>query len=306
MKLKSFGCRNDKFQRRQQFFDFSERLGGENKNNFGQTRGLEKIDSYSKKENEDVWKAFRSICDVFFADKKVFYDAFKGEQNLLADKKQKLVDKAIELKSSTDWKTTGDHLRRLQGDWKNIGHAGQRNEQKLWKAFRGACDEFFSARQAFFDEKDKANEKNLEEKLAFIETIKEYKAGDDKKQVLNDLKNFSQQFTTMGHVPIKQKDIVYAAFKEALDAHYKGLKLEGAEKEKSCSKQKIETLKSSPAASKLLLNEKNDIRRKIDGIKNEINLLENNLGFFGRSKGADKMRAEYEGKSKFIKTKLKH
>lgn len=249
-----------------------------------------------KKENEEVWKAFRAICDEFFAAKQQFFDQIKGEYEVLAQKKQKLIDRANELKTSTDWKKTAEDLRRLQQDWKKIGHAGQRNEQKLWKAFRGACDHFFNARSAHFEAKDKENEVNLTTKLALIEKIKAYAVGDDKKQALADLKGFAQEFAAIGHVPMKQKDQVYADFKTALDGHYAALKLAGAEKDKILFEAKIETLKGNPNASKALQKEKNDIRKQIDGIKSEINLLENNLGFFGRSKGAEKMKAEYEGK----------
>jgi hypothetical protein len=263
-----------------------------------------KIGFGPKKENEEVYNEFRTICNAFFDGKKEFFKDIHSEQDALAEKKKKIVARAEAMKTSTDWKKTSEDLRRLQQEWKQVGHCGQRNEQKLWKAFRGACDGFFDNRTKHFEEKDKENEKNLEVKQAIIEKIQAYKPGDDKQQTLTDLKVFSAEFNEAGHVPMKQKDEVYKAFKTAIDGLYDSLQLAGAEKEKIMFEAKIDTMKSNPEAGKLLDREKQDIRKKIDGIKNEINLLENNLGFFGRSKGAEKMKQEYEVKIEKHKEKI--
>ena len=255
-----------------------------------------KIGFGPKKENEAVWKDFRAECDVFFNAKKVFFDVVREESKHLVKAKQNLIDQAKEINSSTNWKEASNKLIQLQKEWKTIGHTGHRTEQKLWKEFRAACDVFFNTRQAQFDEKDKENEANLHVKQALIDQIVAYKISDDKKQGIADLKEFATKFNAIGHVPIKQKDKVYADFKKALDTHYDDLKLEGAEKEKVMFQAKIDTFKASPNAERLLDKEKSDIRRQIDLIKQENIQFENNLGFFGRSKGADAMKKEFEVK----------
>ncbi len=247
-----------------------------------------------KKENEEVWKEFRSECDVFFNAKKEFFNTLRDESKHLVDAKQKLIDKAKELNSSTDWKETSNKLIQLQKEWKGIGHTGHRTEQKLWKDFRAACDVFFNARQALFAEKDKENEANLNEKQALIDTINIYEIGEDKKQGIADLKEFASKFNAIGHVPIKMKDKIYNDFKKAMDGHYEKLKLEGAEKEKVMFQAKMDTFKASPNSGRLLDKEMSDIRRQIDSIKQENIQFENNLGFFGRSAGAEKMKKDFE------------
>ena len=257
-----------------------------------------------KKENEKIWKAFRAQCDIFFAKKKEFFDGLHGEYDALAEKKKQLITKAEELKDSTDWKNTADKIKRLQSDWKRIGHAGVKHEQKLWKKFRGACDHFFSSREAHFKEQDKAFEENYTSKLALIEEMKKYAPSDDKEVALEGLKSFSEQFAAIGNVPMKNKDEIYKAYKSALDEIYSKLKLDDKEKEKILFKAKIDSMKTGPNSSKLLSSAKFDLRKKIDFHKKEINQLENNLGFFAQSKGAESLRNDVEKKVAALQAKI--
>lgn len=262
------------------------------------------IGSGPRKENEIIWKEFRKECDVFFDTKKAFYDVVNSKFDAVAEKKQALIDRANELKDSTDWKETAHKLVQLQKEWKKLGHAGRRNEQKLWKKFRGACDTFFNSREKHFAAQDAELEGNLTLKNALLEKIKSYKAGDDKSTTLADLKQFSAEFNEIGKVPMKAKDATYKAFKTAMDEHYGKLKMEGAEKERIMFEAKLDTLKASPNSSRLLRDAKMDIRKEIDKIQKEIHQLENNLGFFANSKGADSLKKDVEKKVKRAQDKI--
>ena len=247
---------------------------------------------------------FRAECDAFFALKKEFFDQLRTGFDALAEAKQKLIDKAIVLKSSTDWKTAGEQLIQLQKLWKNIGNAGQRNEQRLWKEFRSACDEFFSAKTAHFAQQDTENEVNLAGKLALIERIEGYEIPEDKKQAISDLKAFATEFNDLGKVPIAQKDSIYSSYKAALDKLYGSLKLEGLEKEQVLFQARLDTFQASPNSGKLLEKEKMDLRRQIEIIQQDVTQYENNLGFFKNSKGANSMKDEVEKKIESSKRKI--
>ena len=257
-----------------------------------------------KKENEEVWQLFRTECDSFFANKKAFFDQLRSGFDAIVTQKEQIIAQANQLKESTDWKKTSEQLVALQKKWKNLGNAGQKNEQRLWKDFRSACDAFFNAKQGFYDEQDKLNETNLVAKRELISKIHAHVISEDKQQALADLKEFTSTFNEIGHVPMKEKDGVYTDFKTAIDAHYKSLKLEGEEKEKVLFQSKIETLKSSPNASKLLDREKADLRKQIDTLKQDVIHYENNLGFFANSKGANDLKKEVEKKIEFSKRKI--
>ncbi|MDG1776700.1 MAG: DUF349 domain-containing protein [Crocinitomicaceae bacterium] len=255
-----------------------------------------KIGFGPKKENEEVWKEFRAVCDEFFDAKKAFFAEIHGKLAVLADKKKALIAKANELKDSTDWKETANKLKQLQQQWKMIGHSGAKTEQKLWKSFRSSCDTFFNARTAFFENKDKENEANLIAKTTLITAIKAYKPSKDKNTAIADLKKFSTDFNAIGHVPMKSKDTIFNAFKTAMDEKYAALKMEGAEMESILFQAKIETIKASSNASRQFADLKMALRKQIDVEVKKIALLENNLGFFANSKGADALRKDVDKK----------
>lgn len=257
-----------------------------------------------KKENEQIWQDFRAVCDRFFDAKKDFFKDANAAFDKVAEQKKSLIDQVKELESSTDWKETSNQIIRLQKEWKKLGHAGRKNEQKLWKAFRASCDKFFAARQAHFDAKDQEFEENLKAKEALLVEIEGFKLPEDKKEAINALKEFSAKFNELGRVPMKAKDAIYKRFKTAMDTHYGALKMEGDEKERVMFQAKVDTILSAPNAGKQLGALKADIRKEIDREKKEIILLENNLGFFASSKGADSLKKEVEKKIERSKDKI--
>ena len=246
-----------------------------------------KIGQVPKDSNQKVWNDFRGLFDTFFDAKSTFYAARNDVFDKKKELKAKLIEKAEELSKSTDWKNAADALKRLQEDWKKIGHAGQHAEQKLWKSFRTKCDAFFTTREEHFKKMDIENEDNLNLKEALIEKIKAYKHKADPIEVITDLKAFSTEFTEIGNVPFKKKDTVYKAYKSVIDEHYNNLKMDDAEKEKILFEAKLDSLKASGNAEKLFQQEKEKIRNKINDIVKEVANYENNLGFFANSKGAE-------------------
>jgi hypothetical protein len=254
------------------------------------------IGSGSRKENEAVYQAFRARCDEFFAAKKNFSKDADALSQEIVQKKKGLIEKAQALSSSTDWKNTADQLKKLQKQWQDFGSAGQRYENKLWKEFRAACNAFFDARQTHFEGQEAENTQNLEAKHALITTIQNYTLPADKQTALSELRDFQQQFNAIGPVGVKEKQNTYTAFKTRMDELYKDLKLEGQEKERVFYQAKLEGFFASPDKQRLLQAERQDIRKQIDFLQKDILTLENNLGFFARSKGADQLRLEVEKK----------
>ena len=249
-----------------------------------------------RKENEDIWKEFRASCDAFFETKKSFFDSIRSQFDGVAEKKQALIQKLEDIKTSTEWKSATEKIVSLQKEWKTLGNAGHKFEQKLWKEFRAACDHFFDAKQAHFSEQDKALAGNLTAKNQLIETIKSTVLPEDKKEALALLRDFAAAFNAIGFVPMKEKDNVFQAYREALNGHYEKLKLEGAEQDRMMFQAKMDTMKASPNADKAMAREKADLNEKMNQLKADILQYENNLGFFAKSKGADALRKEVENK----------
>ena len=245
--------------------------------------------------NEALWTKFRGMCDDFFTRKQAYYDGRREEQETNKTRKTELVEKAKELQESDDWRGTADSLIALQQEWKAVGPAPQRDEQKLWQKFRAACDTFFNRKKEHFAGQETEQVTNLEEKKKLIEEIKSTELTGDRSKDVAALKDFSARFNAIGFVPRKNVKEMYDAYNAALDEKYKKLNLDAAEKSMMSYRQRIEGLKGSSNAGNDLRRERNLLRDKIDRLRNTIRQYENNLEFF-KGDGAAAMRKDYEKK----------
>lgn len=249
-----------------------------------------------KKENEAVWAEFRQLCNSFFDAKKNFNRAADAVYKENANKKRELIQEAQAMQDSTEWKTTAEKIIQLQKKWKNIGNAGNRFENKLWAEFRAACDHFFNAKENHFAAQDASLVTNLEHKNNLITRLETLELPSEKQEALTQLREISNEFNGIGHVPMKDKNDVYNRFKKAMDSKYAALNLDEREKEIVLFKAKIETLHSSPDSQRQFRGERQELKKQIDLLQKEMMTLENNLQFFARSKGADSLKKEVEAK----------
>ena len=114
-----------------------------------------------------------------------------------------------------------------------------------------------------------------------------------------------KEFNSIGFVPIKKKNEIQDRFKKALDTKFETLKLTQKEKSQIQFNQKLEELKSSNNPKQAISREQRRFDEEIRKLESTIQQYENNLGFFGHSKGAQKLKAEVESKLEFSRTKLK-
>ena len=257
-----------------------------------------------KKENDAVWKEFRAICDSFFEAKKNFNKSIDHAFKDVSDKKRALIIEVQQINTSTDWKKTADRIVFLQKKWKETGSAGPRYENKLWSEFRVACDVFYNARNAYFEQQESELVGNFEQKMALISEIEQYVVSEDKTNSLNDLKKFNERFSAIGHVPTKNKNEVFSSFKKVMDEKYASLNLEAKEKDMILYKARVETMLAGPERVKVLSQERFELKKQMDVINKEIIQMETNLSFFARSKGADQLRKDVEKKVENAREKI--
>jgi len=242
-----------------------------------------KIGFGSRDENEAIWQEFRTVCNEFFGKKKAFYGERNEQFTETKSKKEALIKEAQALKEITDWKDGTTKVLNLQKRWKEIGSAGPKFENQLWKKFRDPIDAFFAAKDAHFKGMDAANGENLTKKKELIERLISFKPEGDLKQIMSDLKVFSEEFSNIGNVPFEEKDAIYKAYKTALDEKYASLNINKEEKEKVMFQAKIDSMSSSGNKEKLFDHEAGSIRLKIESLNKEVNQYENNLSFFSNA-----------------------
>lgn len=253
-----------------------------------------KIGPVVREKNKEIWEEFRAEFDVFFGKKNAYFKELKKDSSKNLNLKKEIITKAQEIKHSDDWKNTTIELKKLQENWKNIGHSGK-GEQKYWAQFREACDFFFNNKKEYYANRGTIEAENLKKKKAVIEEITNAKLPDNSNDAIQKLKQFSTQFLEIGNVPFKDKDVVYNAYKSALDTHYDKLKLDRKQKTTLTYKSKLEGMVKKGNSS-TINKERDFLKRKLNSLTNEIGQYENNIGFFGTSKGADKMIADIQKK----------
>ncbi|MDA9340147.1 DUF349 domain-containing protein [Polaribacter sp.] len=228
-------------------------------------------------KSEEVWQKFKTATKKFNSSKNHFYKDEKSEQQENLKKKTALIEVAESLKESEDWEVATEAMKKIQADWKKIGHVPRKFSDDIWNKFKAACNSYFDR---YHDQKNsvsKEQQANVDAKKAFLETLKEEKEH-TKESVLDAIKTWQE----LGQLP---RDVRYleGKFNKQIDRLLEGLSLD---------KKEVAMLKFTHVIDGLFVNEdfrKLDseqlfIRKKMDEVVKEMQQLENNLGFFANAK----------------------
>ena len=257
------------------------------------------------KVNEEIWGRFKGTLDKFFEKKKDFFGHIKEEQQNNYNQKVNLAIRAEAIAQRTDWRAATDEIIQLQKEWKEIGATSRKHSEAIWKRFRAACDRFFEAKSNYFNNIQEIEGENLRRKEELIQKILDHQFGEDKSENLEAMKTYQREWTEIGYVPKKDKDRVYAAYREALDKRFAELKISMEERKRDSYRSRIDNILSDPNADRLLDKEKRHLLNKLDQLKNDVSIWENNLGFFANSKNADLLKSEFSKKIDAAKAEIK-
>ena len=233
-----------------------------------------------QKMNVKIFERFRAACDDFFGKKGTFFKEMKERFAENAAKKQKLVEQAQALADSTEWRSTSDKLIALQKEWKTIGIVPKKLGDQLWNDFLTACNKFFEARNAATAGTRNEERENLEKKKNIIEqlTALAEEGGDDLQEKVQQL---TDEFNQIGHVPFKEKDNIFKAYRAILDKLYKELNIKTARRRLDNFKSNLKNVAERGANA--LDSERSRLMRRYEQLKQEINTYENNIGFLSAS-----------------------
>ncbi len=239
-----------------------------------------KIGFAPQKMNTAIFERFRKGCDAFFGQKAQFFQNMKEELNSNLAKKKELVEKAEALTDSTDWKTTGDTLVKLQKQWKEIGAVPRKYSDALWKRFVGACDHFFEAKQAATADVRNEEKANMQSKQSIIEQLQAL-AEQEEGNIIQKVKELQQQWNEIGHVPFREKDRLYKEYRAICDRIYDAFGASQAKKRLNNFRTNIAQKMEKEGGS--LAQEKQRMMRAYERMRDEIKTYENNLCFLTTS-----------------------
>lgn len=256
-----------------------------------------------KAVNNEVYANFRKLCDTVYNKRRAFYKdqnaVLKGNLEL----KNKLIEQAEAMKDSTDWKMTFDKFVAIQKKWKTIGPVPHKVSDEVWKKFKTACDHFFEQRDKAMGTEDAAREKNHELKSAILAELKAATLPSESEDLFKTIQEFQQRWNQVGPLPSKKREI-HQEFMDLVNKLYDKCASDDASKNLQRFKAKMELLKDSADGQSKINAERNRLIQKIKQLENEVTTLENNIGFFAKSKNSDALRNDFENKIKTAKKNI--
>lgn len=232
----------------------------------------------SKTKNNEIWNLFKEVTRNFNKSKNAFYKDQKKEQFTNLEKKQELIKIAEENKEGDDFEVLTSLFKKIQDDWKKIGHVPRKDSDKIWKQFKGACNFYFDRLHAQKNEANKEEVEHLKIKEELLEKTNNIKLSGNKEEDLKSINDSIATWKTIGRVPYNKRNID-RDFNKTLDTLFNQLDIDKKEIDLIKFENKINTLASQEDDRKLK-NEEFFLGKKVEETKNEIRQLENNLLFF--------------------------
>ena len=233
-----------------------------------------------KSKNEEIWQLFKDATRKFNKSKNSFYKNIKKDQSENLRKKILLVEQAESLKDSDDWNMSTEVYKKIQSDWKKIGHVPRKDSDKIWKRFKDACNHYFDRLHEKQDGTSKDQVEIFNKKKDFIEQFKEQMDQEDNLTI--DLVNaYIKDWRELGRVPVKMRHID-TKFNKTLDVAYKKLNIDKKEAAFLKFKNIIDSYVEQNDVRKID-SEQLFVRRKVDEITKEIKQLENNISFISNA-----------------------
>ncbi len=240
-----------------------------------------------KKDNNVIYARFRKACDTFFGNKASYYAAAFEKQKENLELKSDITQKAEALSVSTEWKETTTELIRLQKQWKEIGPVPRRESDKLWKRFRTACDTFFNNKSKYFENIDSTFDDHLKTKEALVGEMDAYKPSEDKKKNFEALEEFQSKYNAIGYVPSGKKDWIKEHFRQALDRLLERVGMNESERSIFKFRNRVMGMMNAPRAEMKLNFERDKLANKLQQLRSDIGIWENNIGFFKQSDSSE-------------------
>ncbi|MEN8156739.1 MAG: DUF349 domain-containing protein, partial [Bacteroidota bacterium] len=236
-----------------------------------------------KKDNNAIYSRFRKACDIFFGNKAAYYAAAYDEQKDNLNIKVEIVKKAESLSDNQNWKETTTELIRLQKQWKEIGPVPRRESDRLWKRFRTACDTFFNNKSKYFEDIDSTFDNNLKSKEELIKAMDAFVSGDDQQENMKALEDFQTKFDEIGYVPSNRKDWIKEQFRLAQDRLLEKTGMSESERSLFRFRNRIRGMLQSPRSEMKINFERDKVINKLQQLRSDIGVWENNVGFFKQS-----------------------
>ncbi len=216
---------------KEQFCEFAEKLA-ENENIVEAFRELQKLHEQwkefgpvAKEYRDQIWDRFKAATAVVNKKYQAFFEGMKEQQAENLAKKTVLCEKVEEIAerevtNSNEWNIFSKEIEDIQKEWKTIGFASKKDNQKIYDRFRAACDKFYGRKRDFYNEVKDGMNANLEKKIALCEAAEALKTSTEWKKATDQFINLQKQWKEIGAVPRKKSEQLWKRFRAACDEFF--------------------------------------------------------------------------------------
>lgn len=231
-----------------------------------------------REKNQATWDSFKKTVREFNRKKNGFYKNQKQEQYANLEKKKALIKIAEDNKDSDDLATVTPLMKKIQAEWRTIGHVPRKDSDKVWKQFKAACNHYFDRMHAERKAENAELFEAFDKKKDMLDTVKELKLEGTAEEKLKTIKEHIAAWKDLGPVP-QNKRFIEGKFNKALDELFGDLDISRKKQEMLKYESRLQALENADD-QRSIDKETYFIRKKVDETTAEIAQLENNLGFF--------------------------
>jgi hypothetical protein len=226
-----------------------------------------KIGPVPKELNDKLWDEFKAASDSFNKLKAENIDVIREQENQNYEQKVALCVQAEALADAENFKTAADEMVKLLAEWKKVGPVPRKKTNPVWNRFKKAMDDFYKKRRSFFKDVRVDQKENLEKKREIIGKIIALAELEDPSGAIDKVKALQDEYKSIGFVPIKYKDTIWAEYKSALDLIYGKAR---ASHKGSHDEQRPGRAPAPERGDKRVQQEIFKLRRECDELKNTI------------------------------------
>ena len=175
-------------------------------------------------QGEVMWRRFKAAQDEVFGRTAAHFAAQNAERAANLARKQALCERAEVLADSTEWVRTAVEIQAFQAEWKTIGPVSRGHEKAIWERFRGACDRFFTRRQADLQQRKEVWAANLERKEALCATAEAVADSTDWEATALQMRQLQAEWKGVGPVRKSKSEAVWQRFRTACDHFFERYK----------------------------------------------------------------------------------
>ena len=179
----------------------------------------------AKEFRESIWDRFKAATAVINKKYQAYFEGLKEQhaENLAAKTRLCEAVEAIADKENiqaSEWNVLSKNIEDIQKEWKTIGFASKKENQKIYDRFRAACDKFFGRKREFYAGYKENINSNLEKKIALCEAAEALKDSTEWKKTAARLIELQKQWKEIGAVPRKKSEQLWKRFRAACDAFF--------------------------------------------------------------------------------------